>query len=77
MSRCVKSSLGSCCRLLLERDLKKRPGSLNGVERSRGHGVTPSVGYVQVGQGLESSEGELGQSLNVVILNEPAEEKSC
>lgn len=31
--------------------------------------------YVQVRQGFESPEGELGKSLNVVVFDEPAEKK--
>lgn len=81
MSICLKRSLGSCCRLLFERDLKEaqredlplccdlRGTILFMCDLKR----KDSTEYLQVGQRLESSERVLGERLDVVILDEPEE----
>lgn len=80
MSRCWKSSLGSCCRLLFESDLEKERCDSGEFLKTAGRlkkgvGGVETLVYVQVRQGFESPEGELGKSLNVVVFDEPVEEK--
>lgn len=70
-------SLGSVCRLLLARELQERAQDhlKDGDQRPQGlqSHVGTGVRYSQVCQGLQSSEGKLGESPDVVVLYEAGE----